>query len=123
MSDTFFWLSDEAWEAIAPCLPRNRSGARRLDDRRVMSGIVHVLTTGCRWNDCPAVYGSAALLYNRYFRWSRRPFWPRLMDTLTRTGAMSKRAAAAASPSVERRMNARVAPASRAPHERVSVAG
>lgn len=49
-----FWLSDEAWLAIEPHLPRNQPGARRVDDRRVISGILHVLKVGCRWCDCPA---------------------------------------------------------------------
>jgi transposase len=48
-----FWLSDEAWAAIEPHLPKNQPGARRVDDRRVISGILHVLKTGCRWRDCP----------------------------------------------------------------------
>ena len=43
-----FWLSDEAWAAIEPHLPKNQPGARRVDDRRVISGIVHVLKSGCR---------------------------------------------------------------------------
>jgi transposase len=38
-----FWLSDGRWTAIEPLLPGNRPGARRVDDRRVISGIVHVL--------------------------------------------------------------------------------
>jgi transposase len=52
-----FWLSDEAWAAIEPHLPRNQPGARRVDDQRVISGILHVLKAGCRWCDCPAEYG------------------------------------------------------------------
>jgi len=43
-----FWLSDQAWAAIKPLLPHNQSGARRKDDRRVISGIIHVLKSGCR---------------------------------------------------------------------------
>jgi transposase len=43
---TLFWLSDEAWKAIEPHLPKNQPGARRGDDRRVISGIIHVLTVG-----------------------------------------------------------------------------
>jgi transposase len=31
----FFWLSDEAWAAIEPHMPKNQPGARRVDDRRV----------------------------------------------------------------------------------------
>ncbi len=51
-----FWLSNEAWAAIEPHLPKNQPGARRVDDRQVISGILHVLKVGCRWCDCPAGY-------------------------------------------------------------------
>jgi transposase len=52
-----FWLSEGQWAAIQPPLPKNQAGARRTDDRRVISGIVHGLKTDCRWRDCPSVYG------------------------------------------------------------------
>ena len=44
MSGELFWLSNGAWAAIEPHLPKNQPGARRVDDRRVISGIVHMLT-------------------------------------------------------------------------------
>jgi len=65
-----YWLSDRAWAAIEPLLPTNQPGARRVDDRRVISGIIHVLRSGCRWQDCPSVYGPATTIYNRFNRWS-----------------------------------------------------
>jgi transposase len=43
-----YWLDDAAWAAIEPLLPRNQPGARRVDDRRIISGIVHVLRSGRR---------------------------------------------------------------------------
>jgi transposase len=46
-----FWLSNESWAAIDPHLPRGKPGKPRVDDRRVISGILHVLKTGCRWRD------------------------------------------------------------------------
>lgn len=67
-----FWLSDEAWAAIEPHLPKNQPGARRVDDRRVISGILHVLKVGCRWCDCPPDYGPSTTIYNRFNRWSHR---------------------------------------------------
>ena len=67
-----YWLSDEAWAAIAPFLPHGKPGKPRVDDRRVISGILHVLKTGCRWRDCPAQYGPSTTIYNRYNRWSSR---------------------------------------------------
>jgi transposase len=48
-----FWLSDDAWRAIEHHLPHGKPGKPRVDDRRVISGILHVLKTGCRWRDCP----------------------------------------------------------------------
>ncbi len=50
-----YWLSDEEWARIEPYLPRGRRGARRVDDRRVISGIM--LRGGARWRDCPAAHG------------------------------------------------------------------
>jgi transposase len=49
-----FWLDDAAWGCDRPHLPKNQPGAGRVDDRRVISGILLVLKTGCRWQDCPA---------------------------------------------------------------------
>lgn len=57
MAGALFWLSDAAWAAIEPHLPENQPGARRVDDRRVISGIVHMLKCGGRWQDCPRDYG------------------------------------------------------------------
>ena len=90
MSRSLFWLSDEAWLAIEPHLPKNQPGARRVDDRRVISGIVHVLKSGCRWCDCPADYGPSTTIYNRFNRWSRRGFWTKLLDALAEAGAVTK---------------------------------
>ncbi|KMO27099.1 IS5 family transposase, partial [Methylobacterium aquaticum] len=46
-----FWLSDEQWQAMAPFMPTNQPGARRKDDRTILSGILHVIKCGCRWKD------------------------------------------------------------------------
>ena len=73
-----FWLADGQWAAIDPLLPRNRPGARRVDDRRVISGIIHVLKSGCRWQDCPSDYGPPTTIYNRFHRWSGRGIWQTL---------------------------------------------
>ena len=85
-----FWLSDEAWAAIEPHLPKNQPGARRVDDRRVISGILHMLKTGGRWCDCPADYGPSTTVYNRFNRWSARGFWLGLLDALVEAGAVTR---------------------------------
>ncbi len=87
---SLFWLSEEAWSAVEPHLPKNQPGARRVDDRRVISGILHVLKAGCRWCDCPVDYGPSTTIYNRFNRWSRRGFWLRLLDALADAGAVTR---------------------------------
>jgi len=90
MSRSLFWLSDKAWQAIEPHLPKNQPGARPVDGRRVISGILHVLKSGCRWCDCPVDYGPWTTVYNRFHRWSRRVFWTKLLDALAGAGAVTK---------------------------------
>lgn len=69
MARQVYWLSDAEWRRIEPLLPRGRKGAHRVDDRRVISGIVHMLKSGSPWRDCPEVYGPYTTVYNR---WSRQ---------------------------------------------------
>lgn len=78
-----FWLSDDAWAIIEPLLPMNQPGARRVDDRRVISGIIHVLRVGCRWQDCPPDYGPSTSIYNRFNGWSSRGLWTRIFTILS----------------------------------------
>src|ERR1700756_4109935 len=52
----WFWFNDEQWAMIEPHLPTNQPRPRRKDDRRILSGIMHVLKVGCRWIDCPKEY-------------------------------------------------------------------
>lgn len=82
MSD-FFWFSDAQWERIEPLLPTDVRGMDRVDDRRVLSGIVHALKCGGRWADCPReIYGPKKTLYNRFVRWSERGIWERIFAVL-----------------------------------------
>ncbi len=69
-------------------MPRNQlRGGGAKDDRRILSGIFHVLRTGCRWQDCPRAYGPATTIYNRFNRWSRRRFWTGMLEALASAGA------------------------------------
>jgi transposase len=93
MKKQLYWLSDAEWKRIEPLMPRGRRGARRVDDRRVISGIVHMLRCGARWRDCPPDYGPYTTIYNRFNRWSRQGIWTDIFCTLTgstgRIGTMS----------------------------------
>lgn len=86
MRRNLFWLSDEQWRAIEPHLPTDVRGKDRVDDRRVISGILHVLKSGCRWCDCPPEYGPPTTIYNRFVRWAERGIWERLFRTLAARG-------------------------------------
>lgn len=92
MLQSLYWLSDEAWAAIEPHLPKNQPGARRVDDRRVISGIIHMLKCGGRWQDVPAQYGPPTTIYNRWNRWSRRGVWARILSALTEEGWIAETA-------------------------------
>ena len=70
-----FWLTEAQFARIEPYLPRDTRGKPRVDDCRVISGIVHVLKSGGRWIDAPPDYGPRKTLYNRYVRWAAKGVW------------------------------------------------
>ena len=77
-----FWLSTAHFTRLQPLLPNKVRGVPRVDDRRGISGIIHVLQSGCRWRDAPPVYGPPKTLYNRFVRWTRKGVWDRVFTEL-----------------------------------------
>jgi len=69
MSELFL-LSKMQFNLIKPYFPRAH-GVPRVDDLRVVSGIVYVIKNGLMWKDAPKDYGPHKTLYNRFVRWSR----------------------------------------------------
>ncbi|WP_163277843.1 transposase, partial [Klebsiella aerogenes] len=61
MSD-HFWLTKDQLTRIQPFFPKSR-GIPRVNDLRVISGIIHVIRNGLQWRDAPAVYGPHKTLY------------------------------------------------------------
>ena len=80
MSD-LFWLSQAQMCRIEPFFPLSH-GVPRVDDRRVVSGIIFVIRNGLRWRDAPAEYGPPKTLYNRFVRWSRMGVFDRIFAGL-----------------------------------------
>lgn len=81
-----FWLSDRQWRRLEPLLPNKPRGVLRVDDRRVVSGIVHVPRSGGRWVDAPAACGPRETLYNRFVRWAAKGVWRAVFDALAAAG-------------------------------------
>jgi len=81
MSD-LIWLSKEQLSRIEPYFPLSH-GIPRVDDRRVLSGIIFVIRNGLRWRDAPQEYGPHKTLYNRFIRWSRLGVFDRIFSNLS----------------------------------------
>lgn len=90
-------VSDELWAEVEPLLPGHRpspkGGAPRKPDRACPEGIVHVLRTGCQWQElpaCPDRWPSGSTCWRRFDEWTRAGVWPRLhrvlLDVLGRAG-------------------------------------
>ena len=61
MNRNLYMLTEEQMERIAPLLPKSR-GLPRVDDRLVLSGIIHVRKHGIPWDQAPIEYGNWATL-------------------------------------------------------------
>ena len=85
MSD-LYWLTDEQMERLRPFFPKSH-GRPRVDDRRVLSGIIFVNRNGLRWRDAPKDYGPPKTLYNRWKRWGEAGVFVRMMEGLAAAGA------------------------------------
>lgn len=79
--DDLFWLSDKQLLAIKSYFPLSH-GVPRVDDRRVVSGIIFVIKRGLQWRDAPPEYGPYKTLYNRFVRWSRLGVFNRIFTEL-----------------------------------------
>ena len=76
-----FWLSDPQMARLEPFFPKSH-GKPRVDDRRVLSGIIFINRNGLRRRDAPAAYGPHKTLYNRWKRWSDKGIFARMMAGL-----------------------------------------
>ncbi|WP_264813145.1 IS5 family transposase, partial [Acetobacter oeni] len=89
MSELFL-LSERQMERVKPFFPLAH-GVPRVDDRRVLRGIVYVIRNGLQWKDAPKTYGPHKTLYNRFIRRSRLGVFDRIFVALTEQAGRSKR--------------------------------
>jgi transposase len=86
MMSNLFWLTDAQMARLRPFFPKSH-GRPRVDDRRVLSGIIFTNRNGLRWCDAPQEYGPPKTLYNRWVRWSRMGVFARIMEGLAAESA------------------------------------
>jgi putative transposase len=85
------WLLSEAqMRRIEPYFPLSH-GIPRVDDQRIVSGIIFVIRNGLRWRDAPAGYGPHKTIYNRFIRWSRLGVFNRIFAELAAKGGKPDR--------------------------------
>jgi len=89
MEDVFM-LSEAQMRRIAPYFPLSH-GVPRVDDRRVISGIIFVIKNGLRWRDAPHGYGPHKTIYNRFVRWSRLGVFNKILSELARKAGKPRR--------------------------------
>jgi putative transposase len=84
------WLSEAQMRRIEPYFPLSH-GVPRVDDRKVISGIIFVIRNGLRWRDAPADYGPHKTIYNRFVRWSRLGVFSKIFAALAGKGPKPER--------------------------------
>lgn len=76
-------LTDGEWSIIEPLLPNKPRGVPRVDDRRVLNGILWRFRTGSPWAEVPERYGPSTTCYNRFVRWRKAGVWDRLLAAVS----------------------------------------
>ena len=79
--DDLLLLSEAQMRRIEPYFPLSQ-GVPRVDDCRVLSGIIFVIRNGLRWRDAPCAYGPHKTIYNRFIRWSRLGVFNKIFASL-----------------------------------------
>ncbi len=76
-------LSEAQMARISPFFPLSH-GIPRVDDRRVISGIIFVIRNGLRWRDVPPSSVPHKTIYNRFIRWSELGVFGRIFLELAK---------------------------------------
>ena len=78
-----FQITESHLDRIKPYFPLSH-GVARVDDVRIISGIIYVIRNGLQWKDAPREYGPHKTLYNRFVRWSRMGVFNRIFEELAK---------------------------------------
>ena len=84
-----FYMNEMAWSKLRGLLPKMKRGRRRINDRRIISGIVYVLQSGVMWRQAPAIYGPHKTL-SCYRRWNEQGIWTKIFQALSEQDAQNE---------------------------------
>lgn len=74
-------LTDRQWAMMESCVPPPaKTGRPRDEDRKIINGIIYVLTTGCRWDDMPKKYGDDSTANRRLNKWQQKGIWKKILS-------------------------------------------
>ena len=76
-------LTEREWSILKPLLPNKSRGVPRVDDRRVINGILWRFRTGSPWAEIPERYGPPTTCYNRFVRWQKAGIWDGLLKAVS----------------------------------------
>lgn len=81
----FHQIPDALWKRVKPLLPNYKpspqGGRPRLPLRKVVTGILYVLRTGCQWKAMPAEFGSGSAIHAYFQEWVELDVFSRLWET------------------------------------------
>ncbi len=77
-------LTGKQWEMMESCVPPPaKTGRPRDADRKIINGIIYVLTTGCRCDDMPKKYGDDSTANRRLNSWQQKGIWKKILKCIT----------------------------------------
>ena len=70
---TIWDVPDDLWERIEPVMlemdPPKSKGRNRVDQRKMLEGIIFRLRSGCQWNHLPKELGDDSTIHRTFQRW------------------------------------------------------
>ena len=80
-------LTDEQWTVVQPLIPvpakrADGRGRPRIDDRKILNGILWIMRTGAQWMDMPDRYPSYQTCHRRFQEWVKAGAFEEMLKAL-----------------------------------------
>ena len=73
---TIWEIPDDLWERIEPVIlmldPPKGKGRKRVDQRKMLEGIIFRMRSSCQWNRLPKELGDDSTIHRTFQRWVER---------------------------------------------------